>query len=111
MSAKAGRPIGNVERFDPGKKRVANPCLELCYQVMLSAYKDLVTTRIHEQHYKRAAIHFFESGDYKAWAELAGIEPDCAMRGYYSVLENGLPARGVDDGHTTSDDSGGWGEE
>ncbi len=78
--------------YSPNTRQKVNPYIEVCHNVILSAYKDLV--RDKEPFWQRRAHRFFEGGMYEYWAILAGIDPEVAYKGYLNVLENGLPERG-----------------
>ncbi len=87
--------MADSQRHSPNTRSKVNPYRELCYAVLLSAYRDVVNKTAHEATYRRRACWFFDGGDYVKWAELAEIEPEVAYKGYLRVKKDGkLPKRG-----------------
>lgn len=59
--------------------------------VLNLAYQDLVDD---DEMRKLKATYFFDSRDYKVWADLIGLDHDVVMAGMRNVLTNGLPGGG-----------------
>ena len=70
----------NRERFGP---------VQLSACVLAARYRDLVDD---SESVRQQAWHFFTSGEFEPWADMAHLEYDVVLEGYRNVKANGMPA-------------------